>query len=159
MKSIIAGLLTIAVLSTSCASYATYKGSREIVLTRKVMELKSDAKTKGMFMDEIKNGEVPSELPFTFTEVLKERPWLAAGAGALDIGTAVLLKSGYDSMTDSGDSPSTPQASASADRNVAGGNQVIIQGNAGGDINVNIGAQQAEPGLGATPGFETPVGQ
>lgn len=158
MKSIFTGILALSLLS-SCASYQTYKGSREIVLTRKVMELKSDAKTKGMFLDEVQNGGTPSQLPFSIMEVIKERPWLAAGAGALDIGTAVLLKSGYDSMTDSDSSSSTPQASASADRNVAGGNQVIIQGNAGGDINVNIGAQQAEPGLGATPGFETPVGQ
>lgn len=154
-KSIACVLLaTMALVNSGCATYYVYKGSEKIVATRRAMEMR-DPKAKAFALQKIKEGQIDeSGISIPVMEAVKERPWWQTGAGFVDVGTGLLVKEGFDSMTDDGGDANAQKGANSADRNVAGENNIIIQGNAN-NVTLSSSPDSIE-GLGA--GGQTPVG-
>lgn len=109
---------------SGCASYMTYKGSEKQVAMKKALILADPAKIKAL-----EAGEEPDKIGIDVgpMEVLSQRPYRQAGAGILDAGLAYLAKEGLDSI--GGDDDNSDAKSNSADKNVAGANNIITQGN------------------------------
>lgn len=154
-------LSAMALVNSSCATYYVYKGSEKIVATRRAMEMR-DPKAKAFALQKIKEGQIDqSGISIPVMEAVKERPWWMAGGVFTDVGTGILVKKGFDSMTDNGNDASAQKGANSADRNVAGENNIIIQGNGN-----NVTLSSAPDGLqglgdgtaGAVPVGSAPVG-